>query len=103
MHPIYNIVNNTMGVMQGSSSHLSSPWSKSGAPNTLPFMAMLDILDFYKLTNDPIYHKLLSLSFPHKIPTDILKFEGKHGEDLGMHITTYNLWCVSNSIVDDSI
>ena len=64
---------------------------------------MLDILDLYKLTNDPIYHNLLWPPIPHKILTDIPKFDGKQGEDLGTHITTYHLWCVSNSMVDDSI
>lgn len=38
-----------------------------------------------------------------KIPTNILKFEGKTGDDPTSHITTYHLWCVSNSILDDSI
>ena len=27
----------------------------------------------------------------------------KQGEDLGTHITTYHLWCISKSMVDDSI
>ena len=38
-----------------------------------------------------------------KIPTDIPKFDGKTGEDPANHITTYHLWCVSNSFLDDSI
>jgi len=92
-----------MGGPQGSSSHMSSPWSDSGASNTFPFLATLDIPDLYKLTNDPIYHNLLWPPIPPKIPMDIPKFEGKQGEDLGTHITTYHLWCVSNSMVDDSI
>ena len=37
------------------------------------------------------------------IPTDILKFDGKTGDDPASHITTYHLWCVSNSMLDDSI
>ena len=69
----------------------------------MPFLAILDISDLYKLKNDPIYHNLLWLPIPHKIPTDIPKFEGKQGEDPGTHITTYHLWCVTNSMVDDSI
>ena len=40
---------------------------------------------------------------PVKIPTDILKFEVKTGDDPASHITTYHLWCVSNSMLDDSI
>jgi len=82
---------------------MSSPWSDSGASNTLPFLATLDISYLYKLTNDLIYHNLLWLPILHKILTNIPKFEGKQGEDLGTHITTYHLWCVSNSMVDDSI
>lgn len=77
--PMYNIWTQTMGGLQGSSSHMSSPWSESGAPQTLPFLAMLDIHELYKLTNDCIYHNLLWLPIPHKIPTDIPKFKGKQG------------------------
>jgi len=91
-----------MGGPQGSSSHMSSPWSDLGASHTLPFLATLDIPEFYKLTNDPIYHNLLWMPIPHKIPIDIPKFEGKQGEYLGTHITSYHPWCVSNSMVDDS-
>ena len=81
MQLVYNIGNNTMGGLQGSSSHTSSTWSDLGASNTLPFLEMLDIPDLYELANDPIYHNLLWPSIPHKIPTDIPKFEGKQGED----------------------
>lgn len=95
--------NQTMGGAQSSSGHLSSPWSKSGAPNNLPFLATLDIPNLYKLTNNPIYHDLQWSLIPHKIPVDIPKFERKQGEDLGTHVTTYHLWCVSNSMVDDSV
>ena len=42
-------------------------------------------------------------SVPVKIPIDILKFEGKIGEDLASHITTYQFLCVSNSMLNDSI
>jgi len=34
---------------------------------------------------------------------DIPKFDEKQGDDPGTHITTYHLWCVSNSMVDDSV
>ena len=40
---------------------------------------------------------------PHKLPSDIPKFEGKPGEDPSNHVMTYHLWCASNSILDDSI
>jgi len=101
--PMYTMGNQMMGGAQNSSGHSSSPWSELGAPNSLPFLATLDIPDLYKLTNDPIYHNLQWPTIPHKIPMDIPKFDGKHGEDPGTHITTYHLWCVSNSMVDDSV
>lgn len=91
-HPMYNIGNNTMGGPQGSASHMSSPLFDSGASNTLPFWATLDISNLYKITNGPIYHNLLWPPIPHKVPTNILKFERQQGEDAGMHITTYHLW-----------
>ena len=75
--PMYNIGTQTMGGPQGSSSHMSSPWSESGVPHNLPFLATLDIPDLYKLTNDLIYHKLLWSTILHKIPTYIPKFEAK--------------------------
>ena len=40
---------------------------------------------------------------PTKLPSNIPKFEGKAGECPQNHIMTFNLWCLSNSIVDDSI
>jgi hypothetical protein len=40
---------------------------------------------------------------PTKFPSDIPKFEGKPGEDPGDHVTTFHLWCSSNSLKDDSI
>ena len=36
------------------------------------------------------------------IPSDIPKFEGKHGHDPANHIMEFHLWCSSNSIVADS-
>ena len=69
----------------------------------LPFLATLELLDLSKLTNDPILHHSAWPSVPVKIPTDILKFEGKTGDDPTSHITTYHLWCVSNSMLDDLV
>ena len=63
----------------------------------------LDLPNLSKLTNDPIRHHFAWPSVLVKIPTDILKFNGKTGEDPANHITTYHLWCVSNSLLDDSI
>jgi hypothetical protein len=73
------------------------------APTKLPFLATLDLPDLSKLTNDPIWHHLAWPPVPVKIPTDIPKFDGKTGENPTNHITTYHLWCVSNSFLDDSI
>ena len=102
-YPMYNIGTQTMRRPQGSSSHMSSPWSKQGAPKTLAFLATLDIPDLYKLTNDPIYHNLLQPPILHKMTIDTPKFDRKQGEDPGIHNTTYHLCCVSNSMVDDSV
>ena len=72
-------------------------------PTKLPFLATLELPNLSKLTNDPIRHHPAWPSVPVKIPTDIPKFDGKTGEDPANHITTYHLWCVSNSFLDDSI
>jgi hypothetical protein len=38
-----------------------------------------------------------------KLPLDIPKFEAKPNEDPGDHVTTFHLWCSSNSLKDDSV
>jgi hypothetical protein len=38
-----------------------------------------------------------------KFPIDIHKFKGKPGEYPGDHVTTFHLWCSSNSLKDDFI
>ena len=43
------------------------------------------------------------MAIPTKLPSDIPKFEGKASEDFGEHVTTFHLWCSSNSLHDDSI
>ena len=53
--------------------------------------------------NDPVSHNPTWPDVPNKIPSNIPKFEGKAGEDPGEHVTTFNLWCSSNSLHDDSI
>ena len=73
------------------------------ALNKLPFLATLELQDLSKLMNNPIQHHFAWPPVPVKIPTDIPKFDGKTGEDLANHITTYHLWCVSNYFLDDSI
>ena len=53
--------------------------------------------------NNPMFHNVAWPAFPIKPPSDIPNFEGKTGEDPGAHITTFHLWCSSNSLNDDSI
>jgi hypothetical protein len=69
----------------------------------LPFLATLDLPDLSRLTNDPIFHYLVWLAIPAKLPSDIPKFDGKSGEDPNNHVMTFHLWCSSNSLMDDSI
>jgi hypothetical protein len=69
----------------------------------LPFLAMLHFPDLSRLLNDPICHNPRCLAMPTKLPSDIPKFEGKPNEDLADHVTTFHLWCSSNSLRDYSI
>ena len=61
------------------------------AQRILSFLATLNFPDLLKLTNDPVSHDLMWLVVPSKIPSDILKFEGKSGEDPRDHVTTFHL------------
>jgi hypothetical protein len=38
-----------------------------------------------------------------KITLEIKKFKGKSGKDPNDHVTTFDLWCSSNSLNDDSV
>jgi hypothetical protein len=69
----------------------------------LPFLAMLNLLHLSKLMNELVFHDPTWPPIPIKLPSDILKFEGKNGNDHGDHVTTFHLWCSSNSLNDDSI
>jgi hypothetical protein len=53
--------------------------------------------------NDPLCHDLEWLPIPTKLPSYIPKFGGKSGEDQGDHVTTFHLWCLSNSLNDDYV
>ena len=68
-----------------------------------PFLATLNLLDLYKLMKYHVCHDPTCPPIPTKLPLDILKFEGKNGEDPGDNITTFHLWCSLNSLNDDSI
>jgi hypothetical protein len=48
-------------------------------------------------------HNLSWPPFPTKLPSNILKFEGKTSEDAGDHVNAFHLWSSSNSLNDDSI
>ena len=96
-------------MIQGGSGMYSTQYpytqntQNSFAPTKLPFLATLELPDLSKLMNDPIRHHPAWPLVSVKIPTDILKLNRKIGEDPANHITTYHLWCISNSFLDDSI
>jgi hypothetical protein len=52
------------------------------------------------MTNDPILHSPFWLVIPAKLHSDILKFDGKPGEDHNNHVITFHIWCSSNSLMD---
>jgi hypothetical protein len=69
----------------------------------LLFLATLNLSDLSKLMNDHVSHDPTWPPVPTKLLSDIPKFEGKNGEDPGDHVTTFQLWCSSNSLNDNSI
>jgi hypothetical protein len=85
--------------MMGQNTRISNSMTQM----KLPFLAMLNLLDFMNLTNDLVLHDLSWLLIPIMLPLDILKFEGKAREDATNHITNFHIWCSSNSSMDDSI
>jgi hypothetical protein len=66
-------------------------------------LATLHLLEFLRLLNDLIYHDLHWSPMSTKFPSDIPKFEGNPGKDPGDHVTTFHLWCSSNSLKDDFV
>ena len=77
-------------------------WNQPTQPR-LPFLATLNLPDLSRLMNDPFSHNSAWPPIPNKLPSDIPKFEGKAVEDPGEHVTTFHLWCSSNSLHGDSI
>jgi hypothetical protein len=69
----------------------------------LPFLSTLDLPDLSRLINDTILHSPFWLVIPSKLPYDIPKFDGKSWEDPNNHVMNFQLWCSSNSPMDDSI
>ena len=68
-----------------------------------PFVATLELPDLNQLTNHPINYAPWWLGIPHKLPSDIPKFNGNPGEDSLTHVMNYHLWCSSNSLNDDFV
>jgi hypothetical protein len=58
---------------------------------------------FVRLLNDPICHNPCWPPMPTKFPLDIPKFESKPNKDPRDHVTTFHIWCSSNSLKDDSV
>ena len=69
----------------------------------LPFLAMLNQSNLSRLSNAPVYHDPTWTVVISKIPSDIPKFKGKSGEDPSENVTTFHLWCSSNSLNHDSV
>ena len=64
---------------------------------------MVELTYLSNLMNDPMRHDATWPPVPTKLPSDILKFEGKVGEDPWDDITTFHLWCSSNSLNDETV
>ena len=87
----------------GASQTPASPFPVHNNHPKLPFLVTLHFIDFSRLLNDSICHDPRWLPMPTKFPSDIPKFEGKPGEDPSDHVTTFHLWCSSNSLQDNSV
>jgi len=64
---------------------------------------MLHLPYLSRLLNDLICHDPRWPPMLTKFPLDIPKFEVKPGEDPDDHMTTFHLWCSSNSLRDNYI
>jgi hypothetical protein len=84
---------------QGASS--SSDYSFSHM--LFPFSTTLDLPDMSHMKNFPISHDPSWPIIAAKLPSNMLQFDGKRGEDHSTDIMTYPLWCSSKSLMDDSI
>jgi len=69
----------------------------------LPFLDNLNFPDITKLIKDPVFHDPNWPPVPTKLPSEKPKFKEKTVEDPGDHVTTFHLWCSSNSLNDYSI
>jgi hypothetical protein len=87
----------------GASQYPGPSFQENTSQPRLPFLETLHFPYLSRLLNDPICHVPGWPPVPTKLSSDIPKFEGKPGEDPGDHVTTFHLWCSSNSLNDDSI
>jgi hypothetical protein len=69
----------------------------------LPFLKTLHFPYLTRLLNDPICHNPSWPPMLTKFPMDIPNFEAKTNEDPGNHLTTFHLWCSSNSLKYESV
>ena len=69
----------------------------------LPFLAILNLPDLSRLTNDHVAHDPAWPAVTTKLPSDIPKFKGKPREDPSEHVTTFHLRCSLNSLHQDSV
>jgi hypothetical protein len=93
---------NPRWVVVPQTKYFQGAWGQMLQPR-LPFLAMLNLPYLSKLMNEPVIHDPTWPPVPTKLPSDIPKFKGKNGEDLGDHVTTFHLWCSLNSLNDHSI
>lgn len=92
--------------MQRPTTQAIPSYRRYASPNLnqqLLFIATLELPDLNQLTNDPIAYALWWPVIPHKLPSDIPKFNGNLGEDPLGHVMTFHLWCSSNTLNDDSM
>jgi hypothetical protein len=87
----------------GASQTTSSLFPGYNQQPKLPFLETLHFPELARLLNGPICHNLHWPPMPTNLPSDIPKFKGKPNENPGDHVTTFHLWCSSNSLRDDSI
>jgi hypothetical protein len=98
----YGSYQNPRSVVVSHTQYFMGGWGQMSQPR-LPFLATLNLLDLSKLMNYPMSHDPTWPPVPTKLPSNIPKFEGKNREDPGDHVTTFHLWCSSNSLNHDSI
>ena len=95
--------NQPFGNLGARLSSSQNPQYQALAGPILPFLEILNLIDLSKLMKDHVHHNLTWPLVPIKLPSDIPKFEGKTGEDMGNHVTTFHLLFSSISLNDDSI